>query len=89
MLNTKHVLLATVVALGSMSSLASADSQPRYVERRISFGPRPDQHVLVRARDAKRADRPYALTGDTSAVRSERAPARLVPLHPKGTHGSY
>jgi hypothetical protein len=86
MLNAKKVLIAAAIAVGSMAPMAFADSGPRYVLQRIPMGPRPDNYVLVRV---DRAERPYALTGDTQPRRAQRPAARYTPSHPKGTHGQF
>ena len=89
MLRAKKVLFAAAIAVGSMSTMAWADSGPRYVQKRIPMGPRPDQYVLVRADRAEQAERPYALTGEVRKAREQRPGHRPTPSHPKGTHGQY
>ena len=86
MLNVTKTLFAATIALGATACAASADAGPRYVEKRISGGPRPDRYVLVRA-ERPTAERPYALTGQTEKARAERPAVRAS--HPKGTHDAY
>ena len=86
MLNARKILFAAAIAIGAVAPAALADSGPRYVQQRIPMGPRPDNYVLVRV---DRAERPYALTGDVQSRRAERPPVRVMPSHPKGTHGQY
>jgi len=87
MLNMTKTLFAGAIALGATACAVSADSGPRYVEKRIPQGPRPDQYVLVRAERAEAAERPYALTGQTEKTRAQRSAAHQS--HPKGTHEAY
>ena len=85
MLNVTKMLFAATLALGATACAASANTGTRYVEKRISQGPRPAQYVLVHAKP--QAERPYALTGERERARAAR-PA-VQPSHPKGTHDAY
>ena len=90
MLNVKTALFAAVIAVGSMSSAAMADSTPRYVQKRIPVGPRNEYFVLVPVDQGTKVDRPYALTGEPRRSEwSHRSPSRPVPSHVKGTHGPF
>jgi hypothetical protein len=86
-------LMKAAVAVGaivvSASSAAMAGSDARFVSKRISNGPRPDQYMMVRVDRPARADRPYALTGNDSERRMYRASLRSAPLHPKGPQSAY
>ena len=78
--------LAAVAVVASASSAAMANSDVRYVERRISTGPRPGQYMLVRV---ERTEQPYSLTGVESGRRTYGPTIRPAPLHPKGPQSAY
>jgi hypothetical protein len=87
MRNVTKGLLAAVVAIGSMSAPALADSGPRYVLKRISNGPRADRYVFVRVADHD--EHPRALTGERDTMRERRPTQSAVPTHPKGPRSQY
>ena len=55
------VMAFTAIVVGVLSP-SVAGATPRYVTRRVSMGPRPDQYITVRVEEA-RSHAPYALTG--------------------------
>ena len=83
----KQIAAVAVVLAAGYASAATPEA--KYELKRIPMGPRPDQYVLVRTDRADEAERPYALTGEGEARRTQRPAARPTPSHPKGTHGHY
>ena len=81
----KHIA-AIVVVLATAGYAAAGTGSAEYELRRIPMGPRPDNFVIVRVDRTPQPDRPYALTGE---ARAERSQVRPTPSHPKGTHGQF